>query len=214
MTLDLVLIGLAVALDPLPLTAFILVLSSPRGTWKGAGFLAGWVVSFVGVVLLTLLLTGGQPLRAGTVPSQAALAIRILVGAWLLRVAWSRHRTSGRPRPTPRWMSKMDRLNVASAAALAFLLQPWGLIAAGAATLTEADLDEAGSVLMIVIYCLLATLSYIAMEVYVISAPEASRVRLKNLRSWMDGHRDPTVVGASLILGFWLIGKSVYLLAA
>ena len=111
-------------------------------------------------------------------------------------------------------MSKVDRLNVASAAVLAFLLQPWGLIAACAATLTEADMGETGSVLMIVVYCLLATLTYIAMEVYVVLAPEASRVRLKNLRSWMDGHRDPTIIAVSLILGIWLIGKSVYLLAA
>ena len=35
MILNLVLIGLAVTLDPLPLTAFLVVLSSKRGTRKG-----------------------------------------------------------------------------------------------------------------------------------------------------------------------------------
>ena len=35
MVLDLVLIGLAIAFDPLPLTAFILVLPSQRGVVKG-----------------------------------------------------------------------------------------------------------------------------------------------------------------------------------
>jgi hypothetical protein len=213
MTLDLVLIALAIALDPLPLTAFILVLSTPDGTRKGVGFLTGWLISLVGVVVLTVVLTGGQPPRADTIPSQAALAVRILVGTWLLLVARSRHRTRGRPQPAPRWMSKVDRLNFASAALLAFLLQPWGLIAAGAATLTQTDLADAGSLLAIIAFCLLSTLTSLGMEVYVILAPETCRERLKNLRSWIDAHRDPTIVALSLILGIWLIAKSASLLA-
>jgi threonine/homoserine/homoserine lactone efflux protein len=213
-TLDLFLIALAVALEPLPLTAFILVLSAAGGRWNGAGFVTGWLVSLVGVVTLTLLVTGGEPLRPDTVPSQAALVIRVLIGAWLLRVAWTRHRTSGRrPRSTPRWMSMMDRLNFGYAALLAFLLQPWGLVAAGAATVTEADLSETGTVATMVGFCLLGSLSYIAMEVYVIVAPDASRARLKNLQTWIDTHRDQTIVALSLIVGFWLIAKSSYLLA-
>ena len=211
---DLVLIALAVALDPLPLSAFILVLSAPGGTRKGAGFLSGWLISLVGVVVLTLVLTGGQPLRPNTAPSEAGLVTRILIGGWLLVVAWSRHRTRGRPRPTPRWMSMVDRLNFASAAAFAFLLQPWGLIAAGAATLTQADLSEPGTVLAIVVFCLLSTMTYLVMEVYVIVSPDVSRSRLNKLRVSIDAHRDQAIITLSLIVGLWLIAKGSYLLAA
>lgn len=45
LVLNLMLIGLAVALDPLPLTAFLVVLPSKRGTVKGAAFVFGWLVS-------------------------------------------------------------------------------------------------------------------------------------------------------------------------
>ncbi len=45
MTFDLILIALAVSLYPLPLTAFILVLSAPGGTRTGAGFLTGWLAN-------------------------------------------------------------------------------------------------------------------------------------------------------------------------
>ena len=45
MVLDLLLIGLAIALDPLPLSAFVVVLPSKRGVRKGAAFLFGWLVS-------------------------------------------------------------------------------------------------------------------------------------------------------------------------
>jgi hypothetical protein len=213
MTFDLILIALAIALYPLPLTAFILVLSAADGTRKGAGFLGGWTISFVGIVVLTLVVTGGKPPKANTVPSTGALIVRILVGLLLLVTAWSRHRTSGRPRPAPRWMSSLDRLNIASAAGLAFLLQPWGLIAAGAATVTQADLSKTSAVVAIVAYCLIATLGYAVMEIYAIASPEATQSRLSNLRAWLDAHRDPVIVALSFIVGSWLIGKSAYLLA-
>ena len=57
MVLDLVLIGLAIAFDPLPLTAFIVVLPSQRGVIKGAAFVFGWLVSLAIVVAVTVLAT-------------------------------------------------------------------------------------------------------------------------------------------------------------
>jgi hypothetical protein len=39
--LNLVLIGLGIALEPFPLTAFILLLSSRKGTRKGLAFILG-----------------------------------------------------------------------------------------------------------------------------------------------------------------------------
>ena len=50
MILDLVLIGLAITLDPLPLTAFMIVLPSKGGVRKGAAFVFGWLVSLAIVV--------------------------------------------------------------------------------------------------------------------------------------------------------------------
>ena len=61
MVLNLVLIGLAVALDPLPLTAFMIVLPSKRGVRKGAAFVFGWLVSLAIVVTVTVLATGNNP---------------------------------------------------------------------------------------------------------------------------------------------------------
>jgi threonine/homoserine/homoserine lactone efflux protein len=59
--LNLVLIGVAVALDPLPLMAFLVVLPSKRGVRKGAAFVFGWLASLVVVVAVTVLATGNNP---------------------------------------------------------------------------------------------------------------------------------------------------------
>ena len=87
MVLDLVLIGLAIAVDPLPLTPFMVVLPSRRGVKKGAAFVSGWLVSLALVVTVTVLATGNNPPKTGTAPSRAALAVRIAVGVILVAVA-------------------------------------------------------------------------------------------------------------------------------
>ena len=69
MVLDLMLIGLAVTLDPLPLSAFLVVLPSKRGVRKGAAFVFGWLVSLAIVVTITVLTTGNNPPKPNTAPS-------------------------------------------------------------------------------------------------------------------------------------------------
>ena len=103
MVLNLVLIGLAITLDPLPLTAFIVVLPSKRGVRKGAAFVFGWLLSLAVVVTVTVLATGNDPPKPSTAPSLAALAAKVerlgrtgirpelarahlLYGEWLRRV--------------------------------------------------------------------------------------------------------------------------------
>src|SRR5690242_21746456 len=100
------LIGLAVALDPLPLTAFLIVLPSKGGTVKGAAFVFGWLVSLAIVVTITVVATGNNPPKPSTVPSLAALAVKIALGAVLVVIAVRGMRVGGRPKPPktpPKW---------------------------------------------------------------------------------------------------------------
>ena len=61
MTLNLILIGLVIAIDPLPLTAFMVVLASKNGVRKGAAYVFGWLVSLAIVVTVTVLAHRRQP---------------------------------------------------------------------------------------------------------------------------------------------------------
>ena len=214
MTFDLILIGLAIALDPLPLTAFIVVLPSEHGVRNGAAFVFGWLVSLGIVVAVTVLATGNNPPQPNTAPSLAALAVKIAIGAWLVTIAVRRHRRMGqpkKPKKPPKWQASVDSMSPWFAMALAPLLQPWGLIGAGAATVVEAKLSSAESFLALILYCVLASSSYLAMEIYAALRPERSRQFLGRLRAWIDAHTDQVIIWGSLILGFWLIGKSLYL---
>jgi hypothetical protein len=143
--LNLVVIGLAVALDPLPLTAFLVVLPSRRGVRKGAAYVFGWLVSLAVVVTITVLATGNNPPKPSTAPSLAALAVKIVLGAVLVWIAVRHIRARGRPkRPKkpPKWQEHVDSMSPWFALGLAPALQPWVLIGAGAATVVEAKLSS------------------------------------------------------------------------
>jgi threonine/homoserine/homoserine lactone efflux protein len=159
--LDLVLIGLAITLEPLPLTAFLLVLASERGVRKGAAFVFGWFLSLAIVIALTVLATGNQPPKPRTPPSAAVLAIKIAIGAGLLLIALRQRRRMGRPkkpRKTPKWQARIDKMSSWHAVVIAAIVQPWPLVAA-AAIVAEAKLSSAETYISLFLFSLIATSS-------------------------------------------------------
>jgi hypothetical protein len=213
--LNLILIGLAITLDPLPLTAFIVVLPSERGARKGAAFVFGWLVSMAVVVTVTILATGDDPPKPDTAPSLASLAIKIALGVFLVRVGIRRERRRGQPKPPkkqPKWQARVDSMSPWFAMGLAPTLQPWALIGAGAATVVEAKLSNTASFLALFSYCVLASASYLIMETYAVVRPAESQAFLAKLRGWIDGHTDQVIIAGSLSIGLWLIANSIYLI--
>jgi Sap, sulfolipid-1-addressing protein len=213
--LDLVLIGLAISFDPLPLTAFLVVLPSKGGLRKGAAFVFGWLASLAIVVAVTVAATGNKPPKPSTAPSLAALVVKIALGVGLVAIGIRQRRRMGRPKKPkkpPKWQAGVDNMSPWFAMGLAPLVQPWGLIAAGAATVVDAKLSSFASYLALIAFCLIASGSYIAMEVYAGFRPDQSNALLTRIRTWMDTHTDQVIIIGSLALGFWLVGKSVYLI--
>jgi hypothetical protein len=210
--LNLLLIGLAITLEPFPLTAFILVLSAEKGIWKGLAFILGWLACLVVVIAAVVAATGNNPPKPQTVPSTAALAVKLAIGVGLIGFALRKRRQMGQPRKPAAWMARLDRLSLLSVAGLAAFLQPWTLVAAGAATILEAKLTTPESYLALIFFCLLATASFLYLELYATFAGERADARLQQLRDWLNGHQDQVVIGIFLLIGLWLAGNSLYLL--
>jgi hypothetical protein len=213
--LELTIIGLAITLEPIPLTAFIIILASERGSRKGAAFVSGWLVSLGIVVAVTVLATGNSPPKSNTAPSLAALAVKIALGVVLLLIALRQYRRLGqpkKPKKPPKWQASVDNMSPLYAMALAPLTQPWGLIAAGAATVVQAKLSSWEDYLALIYFCLLASASYLLMELYAIIRPDQTQDFLSRLRTWIETHTDLLIIWVSLVVGLWLIGKSIYLI--
>jgi len=216
-TLDLVLIALVITLEPIPLTAFMLVLMSKGGVRKGAAFIFGWLLSLAAVVALTVVFTGNKPPKPSTAPSLAAIAVKILIGVALVVIALRRRAKMGqpkKPKKTPKWQAGIDNMSPWVVIGLAPLTQPWGLVAAGVATITEAKLSSWESYVALFLFCVLSTAVYLVMEIYAGFRPERAQAIMGGIRTWIETHTDQVIIIISLVLGLWLVGKSIYVLVS
>jgi hypothetical protein len=188
----------------------ILILGAERGIMKGLGFILGWLGSLTIIVAAVVLILGGKPLKTSSAPSTAALAVKLALGVVLILLAERQRRRIGRPRKPPTWMAKLNGLTPLGAAGMAVLLQPWTVVAAGVATVTEAKVSNFWEYVLLIAFCLLCTSTLLAMELYAGFAPEAARLKLDGIRTWVDTHRDQAIIVVSLVLGLWLVGHSIY----
>jgi hypothetical protein len=211
---DLVLLGLGIALQPFRLSAFILILSTKGGTRKGLGFILGWLACLVLVIAVVIMITGGRPVRFHTVPAIVVQTAKLALGIALIVIAAVQSRKRGRPRILTILLTRLDTMSPWTAAVIAAIVQPWTLVAAGAITASQAKLSSAGDYLALVSFCLLATSSFVVLELYSVRVPAAASTRLTALRAWLDTHGNQVIIVVCLVLGLWLTGRSIYTLIA
>jgi hypothetical protein len=72
--------------------------------------------------------------------------------------------------------------------------------------------DRPGGYLAPTSFCLLATSSFIVLELHAVFVPAAS-TQLAALRSWLDAHGNEVIIIVCLVPGAWLTGQSISLLA-
>jgi threonine/homoserine/homoserine lactone efflux protein len=216
--LDLFLIGLVVTLEPIPLSAFILLLAAERGLLKGLGFVLGWLGTLVVIVAVVVVVTGGKPLIPKSSPSTAALVVKLVAGAVLIWIAERRRRRLSRAssdavpkaKKQPKWMARINEVNPLTAAGLGFLLQPWVLVAAGITTIVEGKLNTPVEYLAVFGFAVWCSASYLALETYAALRPDVVKARLQALLDWINSHTDQAIVFLSLFLGLYLMAKAIY----
>lgn len=210
MIIELLVLGVAITLFPFPLVAFVLALSTERGIRKGVAFTLAWLACLVAVIAMVLLLTGGTPPPPKSAGSTAAVAVKLAVGAGLVLYGeYRRRRVKVRERTRPAWLGRLYKAGPWTAAGLAVLLQPWGMVTAAAATIVQADLSDPATFWVLFGFCALATSSQIALELHMVFSPASAQARLERLREWLETHQDQAIVVMSLLLGFWLVAKSL-----
>ncbi|KQV14283.1 MULTISPECIES: GAP family protein [unclassified Kitasatospora] len=226
MVLDLLFIGLVITLYPLPIAAFVVVVSAPLGLRKGLAFILAWLTCLVAVIAIVLLLTDGQPPPPRSPTSTSVLVVKLALGLGLIvyserkrrqRRRTAAHNSAADEKPvaskSPK-SSRMDNITVWSAASLAVLLQPWGMVGVAATTVVTADLAHAQSFLALLAFCVLATSSLLTMELYMVFAPQRAQQALADLRAWLERHKEQAIVVTCLVLGLWTVGRSLYELTA
>jgi len=213
---EVLLLGLIVTIEPLPLIGFILVLSTPNGPRKGLGYLLGWLVSLVAILVATVGLAGSSSSSSSTSSGGVAASIAYLLIGLLLLLGGIRHHNHPKLGPTrqPGWMKKVDDIGFWGAALLGVLLQPWGLVAAGGYKIAESHNGGATKLVDYLLFGVLCTASILVMEGFALSSPERAAERMGSLRSWLDRHRNGTITALLVVVGVWLMFQGAYGLAS
>ena len=84
----------------------------------------------------------------------------------------------------------------------------------GAATVVQAKLSSWQAGLALFLYCVLASSSYLIMELYAVFRPSQSQALLGRFRDWINTHTDQGIIVGSLLIGFWLIRDGIYLIVS
>ena len=88
------------------------------------------------------------------------------------------------------------------------------LVGAGAGVVAGITVPSAVSVLLLAGFCVLATATQMAMELYAVLARDVATHRLGRLRHALESRRDSAVVLIAGLVGLWLLGNGLAAVAS
>ena len=209
--------AIGVALSPMAIVGFILMLVSAGGMPKAWGFIAGWAVGTGVVLVIVGALVSGTENDTGDANNAILGWIRILFGLGMAFLAW--HTWQGRPAegetPTlPGWMQAMDIVTPVKAVGLGVMLSALNpknlpLIITAAGVIGQANLNGAETVACYLIFIVLACLGMLIPIGIFLAAGEKGAAILDGTRTWLVNNNATIMAVLFLILGVSLVGKGL-----
>jgi threonine/homoserine/homoserine lactone efflux protein len=202
-------IAIGVILSPLPVVAVILMLFSPRARANGLAFLAGWAVGLAAVGALTLLLASSQDVEQGGTPARWTLALKLLLGAGLLFLAYrsfEKRPREGEEPSLPAWMRTVDSFTPARSLGLAALLsgvnpKNFLLTVSAMSGVALAGLPAGQSIAVLVVFVLVSSLGVAVPVAYALLGGESARASLDGWKMWLVAHNAVVMAVVLLVLG-------------
>ncbi len=214
---DVLPLALGVAISPVPIIAAILMLLSPKAKGTSVGFLLGWVLGIVVVLVVFVLLASVIEPADPDQPQPIAGVIKLVLGALMLFLAvkqWQ-GRPHGDEEPAlPKWMAAIDEMTAPKGFGLGFLLSGVNpknlLMGAGAGTIIgSAGLAVGSIVVVVVVFTVIAASSVAVPVIGYLVASKAMAAPLETLRVWLV-HNNATVMAVLLlVIGVSVIGKGI-----
>jgi threonine/homoserine/homoserine lactone efflux protein len=214
---DLLPFAIGVALSPIPIIAIILMLLSSRAGANGGSFLVGWVVGVAGASTVLMVVSTSIGSGSNGAPSTSSSTFKLIAGVGLLLLA----RRSIRKRPAPgetaelpKWLTTIDTLTPAKAAALGVLLSALNpknllLIAGAMVTLSQYHLAVGDIVIVIAVFVLVAVSTVAAPVVIFVVGGTRAQDRLDATKIWLGQNNATVMAVLLLVIGVVLIGKGI-----
>jgi len=206
------LLAIGIAVEPLPILATVLLLTTRNGRSKATGFLVGWMLALAFCIGGTVLAANNVPSQSGGLPSGCAAAIDLLIGVLLLFLAYRRRPAlQGREGAlsTPHWMSRLDSVSPLVALGFGMLLPPYMVAVAIGTDLAAQNATAMHTVIAVLVYVVIASLGALIPLLVSVLQPATSHARLERWRSWLQQHWLTVLFWLLLVLGWYLIAKGI-----
>lgn len=210
-------LGLAVTLSPVPVIAVVVLLGSPRAAANGLAFVTGWVAGLAAVGTLALVVSGGADAAADDGPATWVGILQLALGAGLIALGVKQWR--GRPRgeeaaDLPRWLRAVDELRPPRALAFGALMaaaNPKHLVLAVAAAAAVAETGESGGAeaVALAVFVLIGSLGVGVPLAAQLALGERARRPLEELRTWLVAHSAAIMAAVLLVIGAKLAGDGL-----
>ncbi|MEI6451341.1 MAG: GAP family protein [Actinomycetes bacterium] len=199
--------ALAIAVNPVPISAAVTLLMSARGRRDTATFLATLVVAMAADGLITLFLIGQS---SASTSSRIHGAIQVAFGLVFLALFMLQWR--GEPVPPgeePGWMKLMNKAGFGAAVVLGLALTNYALLSAGVSTIREAELSTSSAVTALAFFIAVSVVTVAATLILFLARPRWAQVRLARLRIWLMKHSRVILMAVFGLMGALFVAQGL-----
>jgi len=214
-------LALGVVLSPVAIMVMIVMLNGPRGMANGIAYVAGWLGALLVVGGAALLLAGAAEAVTDAEPRTLAGLARLLIGTLLLALAarqWRGRSASDEAAELPAWMSSLDNFRPARALGVGALfagLKPKNLVLtmAAAIAIAEGHVGASQSVVLLLVYAVLATGGVAAPLVVGLVLGDRAAGVLDSWQTWLGRNNATIMTLLFALFGVILLGNGLGSLA-
>lgn len=207
--LTLLLLALALAVQPWSVLAGVLLVASDRGVTKEVAYVIGWVVALLLVAAVTVTFYPAKPKATST--STAVSVVELVAGVVLVgwaAVRWRRPSGSART-GQPTWMSRIDTMGPAPAGLLGAFLPNYVVVVAAVSNLLEIGLSRGAASAVLLGWVVVASLGVAApLVVLVVRRDDAPGV-YAGWRAWLLRNGQAVLLAVLAVVGVALVAKGV-----
>ena len=211
--LTLLLLALALAVQPWSVLAAVLLVTSQGGVAKAAAYLAGWVLALAAVAVVTIALYPQQPKVASSSPwaSWVMIASGVALGGWLL-VRW-RRLVVAKSKAQPKWMARLDSMSPWPAFVLGAFLPNYAVVVAAVSNVVAAGLSQAWAAVVLVLFIAVASAGVAAPLLVLLFRREDAAEIYQRWRAWLMKNGQALVTVVLAVVALVLLVKGIVGLA-
>jgi hypothetical protein len=207
--LTLLLLALALAVQPWSVLAAVLLVASEDGVAKATAYVAGWVLALMAVAVATVALYPDKPKVASSAPwaSWVQVASGVALGGWLL--VRSRRPVTAKSDSQPKWMSRLDSMSPAPAFVLGGFLPNYAIVVAAVGNVIQAGLPQARAAVVMSLFVVVASAGVAAPLLLIVIRRNDAPAIYQRWRAWLVAHGQALVQVVLAVVAVVLVAKGI-----